>query len=57
MMLLKGHQKVKLSQAELLKIVPWVDANCPYFGTYSLKIDPQQKDHPKFRAVPVVLKH
>ena len=56
MMLLKGHQKVKLSQAEFLKIVTWVDANCPYYSTYRGKHSPQDKDHPDFRALPLVHK-
>ena len=56
MMLLKGHQKVKLSQAEFLKIVTWVDANCPYYGTYRGKNDPRDKDHPDFRLPPLVVR-
>jgi hypothetical protein len=56
MMLLKGHRKVKLSQAEFLKIITWVDANCPYYGTYRGKHSPKDKDLPDFRAVPLVQK-
>jgi len=54
MMLLKGHQKVKLPREELIKIVTWIDANAPYYGTYRGKRDLKDKDHPDFRALPLV---
>jgi hypothetical protein len=55
-MLLKGHNKVKLPQADFVKIATWIDANAPYYGTYRGKRGLQDKDHPEFRSHPVALK-
>ena len=29
-----GHSKVKLSNADKRRLYTWIDANCPYYGTY-----------------------
>jgi len=48
--------KAKLTRAELVRIVTWIDANSPYYGTYRGKRDLQDKDHPDFRLPPVAAK-
>jgi len=55
MLLLKGHKKVKLPRGELLKIVTWIDANAPYYGTYRGKRELEDKDSPDFRLPPLVV--
>jgi hypothetical protein len=50
----KGHCKAKLTRNELIKIATWIDANVPYYGTYRGKRNLQDKDHPNFRALPLV---
>jgi len=51
--LLKGHAKVKLSREEFIKIVTWIDANAPFFGTHAGKKNIKWKDEPDFRPDPV----
>jgi hypothetical protein len=46
--------KANLTREEFIKIATWIDANVPYYGTYRGKIYPQDKDHPDFRALPLV---
>jgi len=36
-MLRQGHNKVKLSPEEFLRITTWIDANVPFYGTYPKK--------------------
>ena len=55
-MLRDGHSKVKLTREELIKLVTWIDANVPYYGTYRGKRNLQDKDHPDYRALPLVLR-
>jgi len=45
-----------LTREEFIKIVTWIDANVPYYGTYRGKRNLQDKDHPEFRALPLVQK-
>ena len=52
-MLREGHGKVDLTREELIRLVTWIDANAPYYGTYPGKIYPRDKDHPGFRALPL----
>ena len=52
-MLRQGHSKVKLTSEELIKLVTWIDANVPYYGTYRGKRTTEDKDHPAFRALPL----
>ncbi len=46
--------KANLTREEFIKIVTWIDANVPYYGTYRGKRNLQDKDHPDFRALPLV---
>jgi len=45
--------KANLDREEFIKIVTWIDANVPYYGTYRGKRNLQDKDHPDFRALPL----
>ena len=49
----KAPCKANLTREEFIKIVTWIDANVPYYGTYDGKMDPGDKDHPEFRALPL----
>jgi len=42
-----------LAREEFIRIVTWIDANSPYYGTYAGKRDLPDKDHPDFRALPL----
>jgi len=42
-----------LSSEEFIRIVTWVDANVPYYGTYRGKRGLEDKDDPDFRALPI----
>ncbi len=42
-----------LSREEYIKIVTWIDANVPYYGTYRGKRELRDKDDPSFRALPL----
>jgi len=53
--LLEGHGDVKLSREAFVRIVTWIDANVPYYGTYRGKRDIEDKDHPDYRALPLPL--
>ena len=55
-MLREGHGKVSLSREELVRLVTWIDANAPYYGSYSGYIYIRDKDHPNFRALPLAEK-
>jgi hypothetical protein len=55
-MLKKGHHTVKLSREEMIRLVTWIDANVPYYGTYRGNRNIEDKDHPNYRALPVVVK-
>ncbi|MFA6563236.1 MAG: hypothetical protein WCV00_15100 [Verrucomicrobiia bacterium] len=48
------HHDVKLSQAELVRLITWADANGPYYGTYFGRRNLIYKDHPNFRPVPTL---
>jgi hypothetical protein len=54
-MLRKGHNKVKLTREEMIRLTTWIDANVPYYGTYRGRKSIHDKDHPDFRAHPLVL--
>ena len=49
----KDPCKGKLAQAEFIKIVTWIDANAPYYGTYRGKKRLEYKDSPDFRLPPL----
>jgi len=42
-----------LTQEEFIKIVTWIDANAPFYGTHNGKKNIQWKDDPDFRPLPV----
>jgi len=48
--------QANLSREEFIKIITWVDANAPYYGTYRGKRDPKYKDDPDFRPPPLAAK-
>jgi len=50
--LMKGHQEIKLSREEMIKLVTWVDANAQYYGTYYGRQNLRYRDHPNFRPAP-----
>ena len=50
----KGHHDVKLSRTEFIKLVTWVDANAPYYGSYYGRRNLRYRTHPDFRPVPTV---
>jgi hypothetical protein len=52
--LLKGHQKVKLEQAEFVRLVTWVDANAQFYGSYFGRRNITAKDRPGFRVAPTL---
>jgi hypothetical protein len=52
----KDPCKAKLTNAEFIKIVTWIDANAPYYGTYRGKRELKDKDAPDFRLPPLVAK-
>ncbi len=53
-MLRKGHNDVKLSTEELLKISTWIDAACQFYGTYYGRKNIDFKNHPNFRPTPTL---
>jgi hypothetical protein len=50
--LMAGHNDIKLSREEMLKITTWVDANAQYYGTWYGRRSMDYRDHPTFRRVP-----
>ena len=52
--LLKGHHKVKLEQAEFVRLVTWVDANAQFYGSYFGRRNISAKDRPGVRAAPTL---
>ena len=53
-MLRQGHEDVKLSKEELLKISTWIDAGCQFYGTYYGRKNIDFKNHPNFRPTPTL---
>jgi hypothetical protein len=45
--------KANLTREEFIKIVTWIDANVPYYGTYHGKKEFKDKDQPDFRPLPL----
>jgi len=43
---------VKLTQAEFVRLVTWVDSNAQYYGSYYGRRNIKYKGHPDFRPVP-----
>ncbi len=53
-MLRDGHQGVNLTEAEMVKVTTWLDANIQYYGTYYGRRDIADQSHPNFRPVQTV---
>ena len=53
----KAPCRGNLTREEFIKIVTWIDSNVPYYGTYRGERNLQDKDHPDFRALPLVGKY
>lgn len=49
-----GHYEVQLSAAEWLRLVTWVDANAPYYGSYFGRRNLIYRDLPDFRPAPTL---
>jgi hypothetical protein len=45
--------KAGLTQEEFIKIVTWIDANAPFYGTHKGKKNIKWKDDPDFRPLPL----
>jgi hypothetical protein len=45
--------KVDMTREEFIRIVTWIDANAPYYGTHDGKKNQQWKDQPDFRPLPL----
>ena len=45
--------KADVSREEFIRIITWIDANAPYYGTYQGKRDLKDKDDPDFRPLPL----
>ena len=53
-LLREGHEDAKLSREEFIRLVTWIDANSPYYGSYFGRRNLKYKDHPDFRTLPTV---
>ncbi|NQU23519.1 MAG: hypothetical protein HQ567_19740 [Candidatus Nealsonbacteria bacterium] len=49
----KAPCKANLSREEFIRIVTWIDANAPYYGTHEGKKNLKWKDEPDFRPLPL----
>jgi len=45
--------KANLTREEFIRIVTWIDANAPYYGTHRGKKNLKWKDEPDFRPLPL----
>lgn len=48
------HYEVKLSKAEFVRLVTWVDLNLPYYGSYYGKRNIKYRGQPDFRPTPTL---
>jgi len=49
-----GHYDVKLPREDFIRLVTWVDANAPYYGSYFGRRNLAWRDRPDFRPVPTL---
>jgi hypothetical protein len=49
----KAPCESKLTREEFIKIVTWIDANAPFYGTHKGRKNIKWKDHPDFRPLPL----
>ncbi len=47
--------KANLTREEFIKVVTWIDANAPYYGTHEGKKNLKWKDEPDFRPLPLAV--
>ena len=52
----KAPCKANITQGEFVRVVTWIDANTPYYGTYRGKRGIQHKNEPDFRPPPLAAK-
>ena len=52
----KAPCKADLTREEFIRLVTWIDANAPYYGTHRGKKGSKWKDHPEFRPAPLTSK-
>ena len=45
--------KAGLTREEFIRIVTWIDANAPYYGTHAGKKNLKWKNEPDFRPLPL----
>lgn len=50
----KGHHDVKLPREDFVRLVTWVDANAPFYGSYFGRRHLDARDRPDFRPVPTL---
>ena len=50
----QGHEDVRLSPAEFIRLVTWVDANAPYYGSYFGRRNLKYRGHADFRPPPTM---
>ncbi len=51
----KAPCKANLTREEFIRIVTWIDANAPYYGTHQGKKNLKWKDEPDFRPLPLAV--
>ncbi len=51
--ILKAPCKSKITREDFIRIVTWIDANAPYYGTHEGKKNLKWKNDPNFRPLPV----
>jgi hypothetical protein len=49
-----GHYEVTLPQDQWVRLVTWVDANGPYYGSYFGRRNLKYRDLPDFRRAPTL---
>ena len=49
-----GHYDVQLPREDFIRLVTWVDANAPYYGSYFGRRNIAFRDRPDFRPVPTL---
>jgi len=49
-----GHYDVKLPREEFIRLVTWVDANAPYYGSYFGRRNIAYRDRADFRPIPTL---
>ena len=53
-LLRKGHEDARLSQDEFVRLVTWIDANAPYYGSYYGRRHISARGRPDFRPIPTL---